>query len=118
MPPFRKKVTNEEYRQRKWHEHTAEAIYRNGPQYNILDVCSPTRHWQERAGKENTAVWGLCLSLFFKQTRMAVVWICFILPQRIVLTKCALAMKDYIQLLYTPGNRTEQALSSIKHAQC
>lgn len=88
-------------------------------QYNILDVCSPTRHGQkECVGKENTAVWGLCLSLFFKQIRMAVVWICFILPQRILLTKCALALKDCIQLLYTPGNRTKQAFSSVQHVQC
>lgn len=57
----------------------------------------PSTHpWHQRAGKENTPVSGLCSMLFFKQTRMVVVCICFVLPQRIVLAKCTLSMKDYI----------------------
>lgn len=55
-----------------------------------------TRHWHGRVGKENTPVLGLRSVLFFKQTRMLVVYICFILPQRIVPAKCTLFMKDYI----------------------
>lgn len=112
----KKKVTNEEYRQHKWHDHTAEAVYHNGPQYNTVDISSPTRHWQERAGKENTAVWGLCLHFLFKQTRMAVVWICFILPQESFWQNVPLLWKiTYNSFIF---QQTEQALSSIQHAQC
>lgn len=65
MPPFfggKKKVTNEEYRQRKWYEHTAEAICCNGPQYNISDVCSPTAIDGNVQEKKIQMFWGLCLN--------------------------------------------------------
>lgn len=99
--------SNEQYGQREWQRvhswgHLPQGSSRS---HKTFDVCSPPHHWPECAGKENTAVWGLCFPPFLNQTRMGAVCIRFTLPRRIVLTKCTLAMKDYIRLLYSPGNR-------------
>lgn len=61
---------------------------------NVFDVCSPTHHWHKHAGKENTLVLSSYF-IFFKQTRMIILCICFILPQRIALAKCTLFVKDH-----------------------
>lgn len=77
-------------------EYTAEVTSQWYSLYcHIFDGYSPTHHWRKHSRKENTPVRALCFILF-KQTRMVVVCICFILPQRIVLTKCTLFIKDYI----------------------
>lgn len=97
-----KEVTKVKLQWRKWgkandSEHTAEVTSQWCSLYcHIFDVCSPTHHWCEPVGKENTPVWALRFIFFFKQTRMIVVCICFILPQKIVLTKYTLFIKDYM----------------------